>query len=102
MITLSPGLITPRATRALTPAILAALAGSQPTPLASMTDFASMIASSLTAATTPLVNRIAATPRSHDAGSPMRIAVAIVSARTRCRFAKSSANAWANGAAPLA
>ena len=61
-----------------------------------------MICSSLTDVTTPLVKRIAATARSHEAGSPIRIAVAIVSARTLVRFAKLSAKSCANGAAPLA
>ena len=81
---------------------LAALAGSQPTPHASTAAFASRISASDTASTTPFVSRIAITARSYDAGSPIRIAVATVSALTACRVAKSSAKLCAKGAAPAA
>ena len=61
--TRSPAAIVPARTSCRTPATLAALAGSQPVPLASITAFASMISASLTAATTPCVSRIAVTAR---------------------------------------
>ena len=75
--------MVPRRTSSRTPATLAALAGSQPTPLASTAAFASRIWASLTARTTPSVSRIARTARSCEAGSPIRIAVATVSGSTR-------------------
>ena len=59
---------------------------------ASITAFASRISPSSTAVTTPLVSRIDLTPRSHEAGSPILIAVATVSALTRRRVVNPSAN----------
>ena len=88
--------------RTVTTATLAALAGSQPTPAASITALASRISSSVTDATAPFVSRIARIARSQLAGSPIRMAVAIVSGFTVGCVAKSSANAVANGAAPAA
>ena len=56
----------------------------------------------VTAATTPFVSRIVRTARSHDAGAPMRIAVAIGFGFTVTRSANPPRKLAANGAAPLA
>ena len=94
--------MSPEARAARTPATLAALAGSQPTPAASITALASRIASSLTARTAPFVSRITRTARSQLAGSPMRMAVATVAARTGSCVVNPVSNACAKGAAPIA
>ena len=78
-----PRRITPSRTSRRAPATDAAEAGSQPMPAASTTALASRISRSLTSVTVPFVSRIVRTARSWLAGSPMRIAVATVSAATR-------------------
>ena len=75
--------IRPSRTSRRVPATAAAEAGSQPIPAASTTALASRISRSVTDVTRPRVSRIVRTARSWLAGSPMRIAVATVSASTR-------------------
>src|SRR5688572_12825470 len=100
--TRSCGAMAPEAACRRTPARLAALAGSQPTPARSIARLASRISSSGTLSTTPRVNRTARTARSQEAGSPILMAVATVRAGTRTRSRNPAANPCAKGAAPSA
>src|SRR4029077_3110832 len=78
--TLSFGLTNPCFTNFFNPAKVTAEAGSQPTPSAPISALAMAISISLTCSTAPPV--VSTTRRAffHDAGFPMRIAVASVSA----------------------
>ena len=76
------GATMPSRTRRRSPASDAADAGSQPMPLRSIAALASRISSSLTVVTQPLLSSIERRARAVDAGLPILIAVATVSAWT--------------------